>query len=179
MPSMVNCPQCSRQLRVPDNLLGQAVKCPSCGVQFTAEAPPLPVEEIADIQPVGPEAGNPNAPPAIPRPVSPPPYYEADEYGDYPRRRRRDYEPHRGSMILVFGILSLVICLTTPILGPMAWVMGNNDLAAIRAGRMDPEGEGMTNAGRICGMIASILFIVGLAFYCLIFALALGAGGMR
>ncbi|HXG08495.1 MAG TPA: hypothetical protein VNK04_01780, partial [Gemmataceae bacterium] len=73
-----------------------------------------------------------------------------------PRRRRRRYlEPHRGSLILTLGIVSLF---TVPlILGPIAWIMGSNDLEAMRAGRMDPEGESNTNAGRICGMIATIV----------------------
>src|SRR5262249_49443824 len=36
MPEIVACPDCSRKLRVPDNLLGRKVKCPGCGVNFTA-----------------------------------------------------------------------------------------------------------------------------------------------
>jgi hypothetical protein len=38
--------------------------------------------------------------------------------------------------------------------------MGNKDLKEMRAGRMDDSGEGTTNAGRICGMISTILFLV-------------------
>ena len=52
--------------------------------------------------------------------------------------------PHRGSAVLTLGILSLVIC--GIILGPIAWAMGHADLNEMRAGRMDPEGEGMTCA---------------------------------
>jgi hypothetical protein len=41
----------------------------------------------------------------------------------------------------------------------------------MRAGRMDPEGEGQTQAGRICGMIATILMLVSVViiagFICL------------
>jgi hypothetical protein len=47
--------------------------------------------------------------------------------------------------------------------------MGNNDLKEMRAGRMDPEGESNTNVGRICGMISTILHIVGLVVGCLLF----------
>jgi hypothetical protein len=39
----------------------------------------------------------------------------------------------------------------------MAWTMGSGDLREIRAGRMDPRGESNTNAGRICGIIGTIL----------------------
>ena len=66
----------------------------------------------------------------------------------------RQLEPHRGALILVFGILALVVCF---IFGIAAWVMGNNDLRAMDAGQMDPEGRSLTQAGKICGMIAAIL----------------------
>lgn len=69
--------------------------------------------------------------------------------------------PHRGTMILVFGILAWFLC---PLFGIASWVMGNTDLAEMDAGRMDPEGRGLTSAGKILGMIAiaiNVLFILG------------------
>ena len=91
-----------------------------------------------------------------------------DSYGSGSRRssmRRRDFSPHRGGLILTLGIISLTFCAFT---GPIAWIMGNQDLKDIRVGRMDPDGEGLTQAGRICGIISTILMIVVVAFYCLI-----------
>lgn len=79
-------------------------------------------------------------------------------------------QPHRGTMILVFGILGLVICFP---FGIVAWVMGNTDLKAMGAGVMDPEGRGVTQAGKIIGMIATILNIIGFIFGFLLFAVAL------
>jgi hypothetical protein len=67
-------------------------------------------------------------------------------------------KPHRGTLILVFGILGLVLCAP---LGIPAWIMGNSDLRAMDAGQMDPSGRSTTNAGRICGIIATILLIIG------------------
>jgi hypothetical protein len=69
-------------------------------------------------------------------------------------------EPHRGTMILVLGILALVVGGVGLILGPIAWIMGNNDMKKIRAGQMDPTGEQTTSIGRILGMVATILNIV-------------------
>jgi predicted Zn finger-like uncharacterized protein len=53
MPEIVKCPECKRTLRVPDDLLGKTVRCPSCQVTFTAQAgasepppPPMPKMEI-------------------------------------------------------------------------------------------------------------------------------------
>ena len=70
-------------------------------------------------------------------------------------------KPHRGVMILIFGILGLVVC---QIFGIAAWVMGNNDLRKMNAGYMDPSGSDLTNAGRICGMIATALLAIPAAF---------------
>src|SRR5262249_44770268 len=84
------------------------------------------------------------------------------------RRRRRYLAPHRGSLIMALGIISLF---TLPlVLGPIAWIMGSNDLEEMRRGRMDPEGESNTNTGRICGMIGTILGgsirVLGVLFFC-------------
>jgi hypothetical protein len=66
---------------------------------------------------------------------------------------------HRGVLILILGILSFVLCgIFTAI---PAWIMGNNDLKEMESGAMDPSGRGLTNAGRILGMIATILTILG------------------
>lgn len=63
------------------------------------------------------------------------------------------------------GILSVVLC---QVLGPFAWVMGNNELAAIDGGRRPPENRGTANAGRILGIVGTVLLgiglVVGIAF---------------
>lgn len=83
--------------------------------------------------------------------------------------------PHRGVMILVFGILSIVLCF---IFGICAWVMGNADLRAMDAGQMDPEGRGLTQAGKILGMISVGLLILSTVMGALFLLLMLlGAAG--
>ncbi len=67
-------------------------------------------------------------------------------------------KPHRGTTILVLGILSLVCC---GLLGIPAWLMGNADLKEMAAGTMDPAGQGTTSAGKICGIIGTVLAILG------------------
>jgi hypothetical protein len=67
--------------------------------------------------------------------------------------------PHRGVLVLVFGILGLVCCV---ILGIIAWVMGSSDLREMDAGRVDPSGRGLTQAGKICGIISVALTILGI-----------------
>jgi hypothetical protein len=87
---------------------------------------------------------------------------------DRPRRRReperRDWEPHRGGLILTLGIISLValtVCWMIPLIGLIpgliAWVMGQSDLRKIKARAMDPEGQGLTQGGWVCGIIGTAL----------------------
>ena len=73
-------------------------------------------------------------------------------------------------MILVLGILGLVIC--GP-LGIAAWIIGNGDLKEMDAGAMDPGGRSTTNAGMICGIIATILLGIGIVVCILVFGLGI------
>ena len=73
--------------------------------------------------------------------------------------------PHRGAMILVFGILGLIMC---QLFGLAAWTMADNDLREMNAGYMDPTGRDLTNAGRTLGMISTVLLIISLLFAVLI-----------
>ena len=94
-------------------------------------------------------------------PPPPPPVY-GSPYGGYGGR-----EHPQGTTILVMGILSLVIGLSCGIgflLGPVAWVMGNNAIAEIDQYPSAYTNRGSVQAGRICGIVSSailILFLVG------------------
>ena len=59
----------------------------------------------------------------------------------------------------MLGILSLILC---QVLGPFAWVMGNKELEAIDGGRRPPENRSTANAGRILGIIGTVLLGIGL-----------------
>jgi phosphotransferase system glucose/maltose/N-acetylglucosamine-specific IIC component len=78
------------------------------------------------------------------------------------------------TLILVLGILSLVCC---GLLGPVAWIMGNNALRDIDAGLGNPNDRGLVVAGRILGIIATVLLVLGILIYGAIFLLAI-LGGM-
>lgn len=62
-----------------------------------------------------------------------------------------------GTTILVLGILSLVVC---SFLGPFAWSMGTKAMREIDESGYVYENRGMVQAGRICGIIATIIMIV-------------------
>ena len=70
------------------------------------------------------------------------------------------------SLLVTLGLLAVV---GAAILGPVAWIMGNTDMAEIRAGRMDPDGEGLTQAGRICGIIGTGFLVLFSCFCGLMF----------
>ena len=84
-------------------------------------------------------------------------------------------QAHRGVLILVLGILGLVCCF---ICGIIAWVMGNTDLQAMNRGVMDPSGRGLTQAGKICGIISVALAGLGIVIW-LLMAVIGGGAAMR
>jgi hypothetical protein len=114
--------------------------------------------------------------------------------GPYRRPLRRDSEPHRGTLVLVLGLISLVIgalampallcCFPLAILAPVglalgipAWVMARRDLKLMDTGMMDPAGRGTTQGGQVCAIIGTILDALGtvaavafIAFYAVILA---------
>ena len=84
-------------------------------------------------------------------PPPPPPAYQSP-YGGY-----GGYEHPQGTTILVLGILSLVVC---QLLGPVAWVMGNNAIAEIDRNPSAYTNRGTVQAGRICGIVSSAIMII-------------------
>jgi hypothetical protein len=60
---------------------------------------------------------------------------------------------------LVLGILGVICC---GFLAPFAWYFGQAELAAIREGRAPAAGQGLAMAGKILGIIGTILLLFGL-----------------
>ena len=138
MSQLIACPECQKHLQVPDNLLGKKVQCPECKHTFVAQAP-----DAGEVAVKTKPSTMPSVPPKPPawekksrdeddddRPKKRRDEEDDDDDDDAPRRSRRRssrgrYVPHRGGMILAFGIIGLV---AFPILGVIAWVMGNGDL---------------------------------------------------
>jgi predicted Zn finger-like uncharacterized protein len=229
MAVLVDCPSCGRRLRVRDALLGKKVKCPQCGTSFAGEAaapapPPAPVPvPVSTSVAVAPGAP---APPEE-RPAPPPeetrcpycaepiaadetrcPYCKTDLEGDEDERpwerpgrgRRFRGEQHRGPLVLVLGIVSVVFGVLSPLgiccspllassligmgLGIPAWILGRRDLRKMAAGEMDPRGRSQTNTGRICGIIGTVAGAIGflvllaiIVFYVVMMILSAKNGG--
>jgi hypothetical protein len=76
-----------------------------------------------------------------------------------PGERRK--APHRGNLLLVLSIAGIFFCIPAV----MAISMANQDLAAMKAGRMDKAGEGVTKLSfwiGVGGVVLSLVF--GLIF---------------
>jgi len=88
-------------------------------------------------------------------PPPPPPGYSP---GYQPYSQPAGVDHPNGTTVLVLGILSLVVC---GLLGPVAWVMGNN---AIKEMDAQPglvfRNRGNVTAGRICGIIGSVFLVL-------------------
>jgi hypothetical protein len=178
MADVITCPHCRRQLNLPDELFGQDVQCPMCDRTFTpgGEEPrrpaPRPVAEQDD--PDYPD-DRPRRRPAPRRPARRRRDYDYDDedddyYEDRSRFRRRAY-PHRGSLILTLGILSVVLSCSFILglkLAIITLFMAGTDLRSMAEGRMDRSGEGSTRAGQVCAIIGLILSALALVFICLI-----------
>jgi hypothetical protein len=89
---------------------------------------------------------------------------------------RRDYEPHRGPLIVSLGNVSMIVgglslcmlgfgaVISVP-LGVLAFLMANRDLELMREGRMDPRGKAQTETGRTGALAGIILGVIFAAFY--------------
>ncbi len=153
MPIDTNCPSCGRLLRVGDEHAGRQARCPMCNTIYVIpEHAAATVESSAAAQP--PPKRNPFAD----RDDEPP--WAKAATGSFAPGMGNHYTPHRGVLILVLGVLGWAFgCF---LLGAFAWVMGNADLREMDQGRMDPAGRGLTQAGRILGMIQTLLTLLGL-----------------
>jgi predicted Zn finger-like uncharacterized protein len=160
------CKNCSTVLRVSDEHLGKQARCPQCQQLNTVQPDPMYINEgDAPVATSNPYAEQPTANP----------YQPAMQAG-------KTYQvPHRGGLILTLGILAIV-CNIALVPGILAWIMGRSDLRQMKAGVMDREGEGLTQAGMIMGMIMTALAAVAIIFYIGFFILAVlmaAAGNMN
>jgi phage FluMu protein Com len=177
MPIEMRCTGCGQTLRVADEHAGKKARCPSCGTIAEVPSPGSPVETAPPPAPPSSPSSSPFAPdyqptaaanPFADKPdVAPNPYATPGGFNVTPRSHSK---AHRGGTVLALGIAGLVCCQP---LGIAAWVMGNSDLKEIRRGVMDPSGQGLTQAGMIIGIIATVWFALAVLFYGFMFVAAM------
>jgi phosphotransferase system glucose/maltose/N-acetylglucosamine-specific IIC component len=82
-------------------------------------------------------------------------------------------EHPQGTLVLVLGICAWVLC---GLCAPFAWVMGSNALKEIDANPTAYSNRSAVQAGRILGMVYSILVLVGLALLAVLVVIGMIAG---
>lgn len=90
---------------------------------------------------------------------SSPGYPAPGGYGGPGNVMRQDHP--KATLSLVLGIVALVLC---QILGPFAWTIGGRAVKDIDASAGRLGGRGQAQAGRILGIIATVLLILGILF---------------
>jgi predicted Zn finger-like uncharacterized protein len=169
MPEQIRCPECDATLRVPDSLVGKAVKCPKCQTTFTAELE-APEERERIVREPARSSARRQRPPQEEDEEEPLPPEEEEEDEDRPRLRKRrrgrraDAEAAVAApaiCLIVLGGLDIFLCLLNLVLR----------LAGIGvAAAGGPMGAGRGgNAEMIANLAGGIIgSIIGLAFAALI-----------
>jgi predicted Zn finger-like uncharacterized protein len=168
---MVRCPSCDHTFNTDPPAAGPHLDPQGLPLQLSLDEPssePRPTPAGGKPGLVGAVELNSSSkdrqsPPAPPRPEPArrtPPLRSVD--WDLPDIRRRNDAPDRGAAVLALGIISLAFLVISCvpiglILGLIAWIMGQADLRKMKRGDMDVNGEGMTRAGWICGILGVIL----------------------
>jgi predicted Zn finger-like uncharacterized protein len=124
MSHLITCPECKKQLQVPDNLLGMTVQCPECKHIFTAAAPnaddsdaeTTAAEPVASKNPEWDKRSK-SSEPSKKKKSRDDDSDEDDADTEMYRGRRYDQKPGKvtalGVMALVGGILGVLLALSS------------------------------------------------------------------
>jgi hypothetical protein len=147
MPELVNCPHCSKKLRIPEHLLGRPVKCPGCGNMFKVSADGGEQRPAEEQQPRAQSERFLSEPP--PRDAEdeeresdrPRPRFaeDDDDYDDYEEGRRRYRRRERRRRAAVQDAVNVPAILLM-VVGGLAIVVGIANLAVTISGfGIDPQ----------------------------------------
>jgi len=133
--------------------------------------------------PFGPSDQPPFLPPGGGQPPFPPPgggqspYGQPPPYGPPPGGGPFGQGPKENApnavLSLVLGIVGIILC---SIVGPIAWVLGKRAEEAIAANPDRYSGKDMATAGKILGIIGTVLLAVGILAV-IVIVIAAVAGG--
>jgi hypothetical protein len=116
-----------------------------------------------------------NEPPSAYAPLAPPPSYSAPSpYAPAPQVGRSDYSAPapavNGTLILALGLVGLLTACAP--CGIAAWIMGNGAMATLdQYPNSDQSQRGTVNAGRIVGIISTILWVLAAIGWLILFVI--------
>jgi len=155
------CPQCGREYTFDDSRANSTEACAQCGFAFTI--PPAGAQQESQrahgAQPHGQQS---------PYGAPPPNYYAPYPPGPYPPYPYPRPQPTNGNAIagMVLGIASIAVMFLGFILGPLAIYFSNKAIREIDAsGAPSGSSRGFASAGKICGIIGTIVSIVVVLLY--------------
>ena len=124
-------------------------------------APGYPPPPAAGGYPPPPAAGG--YPPPPPPPMGAPGAYPSafPPGPGAPYSAGMGLKPGRGGVILALGIAGLLCCFP---LSFVAFFLGRKDMTEMDSGRMDPSTRGLTNVGRILGIVGIVWLILQTVF---------------
>ncbi|MCX2475715.1 CCC motif membrane protein [Pedobacter sp. MC2016-05] len=117
----------------------------------------------------------PNTPPSGFGPITPPPFQQPPPFGQFGGMGGQQNLPN-ATVALVLGILALPACcfygIFGLIFGIIAWALGGSDVKKYHLNPTMYTESSFKNAkaGKICGMIATILSLLFIIFFVLIIA---------
>jgi predicted Zn finger-like uncharacterized protein len=167
MPEQICCPECNATLRVPDSLLGKAVKCPKCQTTFTAELEEPEERERVVREPAPSSARRQRPALRQEEDEEEEELPEEEEEEERPRRRKRrrgrrsaaaDAVAAPAICLIVLGGLDILLCIVNVILRLAGVGM------AAAGGPMGP-GKGGGNTEMVANLVGGIVgSIIGLCF---------------
>lgn len=166
--------------QIQNDLFGGSAPAPAQSAPLPDSTSPQQPEPFG-VPPAGPSGFSPS-----PNPYSSPAASSSGPHAGVAAIGATGARPHRGGMVLTFGLIGLIgsllgivggcVCCFPVFLVPIglgmsipAWVMGQGDLKAMRAGAMDPSGMGNTQAGMITGIVGVVVCILALVFGVILF----------
>lgn len=160
MAEIIKCPNCSRQLQVPEGFLGQPVQCPDCNHTFTAMATAVTSEPPSR----APASKRDTADDELPR--SRRRRYDDEDDGDgdidFDVRRRRRISGEVPNYMVQSVLVTLFCCMP---LGIAAIISASKVNDLLTRGDYDGAVQASENAKKMC-WLSFVLGLIGSALWC-------------
>jgi hypothetical protein len=133
------------------------------GVAMSDEQPGNPPDPTPPPGHQPPQPGYGQQPPNWGSAYPPPPHYPPGYGSPYPQFAPQPPKHGQATLAMVFGIVSLAglfACVVPILLAPVAWILGAKAVKEIDANPAAHSGRSEANAGKIMGIIGTVLLVL-------------------